>query len=85
MGIKNINSNQKVSIYPNPVSNNLIINNMTGVNTIKVSDILGETVKNITVSGSKTNINVSNLSKGIYFISLMNDKNVLETKKFVKE
>jgi hypothetical protein len=84
VGIKNINSAQKVSIYPNPVSNYLIINNMNGVNSIKISDILGETIQNLTVSGSNANINVSNLSKGIYFISLMNDKSILETKKFVK-
>ena len=85
LGIKNINTAEKVSVYPNPVSNYLIINNMTGVNAIKISDILGETVQNLNVSGSKANINVSNLSKGIYFISLMNDKSILETKKFVKE
>ena len=82
-GVNEIAHNN-VSICPNPVSNILSVNNMEGVNTIKISNLLGETIENIKVSGVNTTINVSRLSTGIYFISLFNEKGIIETKKFAK-
>jgi hypothetical protein len=74
-----------VSIYPNPVSNILYVNNMNGVETIRVSNILGKTLENIKVSGTQTAINVSEFAKGVYFVSLINENGTVTTKKFAKE
>jgi hypothetical protein len=78
-------SNQIVSIYPNPVSTMLYFNNIDGIKTIQIFNILGEAVERTNVSGNNTIINVSDLSKGIYFISMINSDGIISTKKFSKE
>jgi len=83
-GINEIERNN-VRIYPNPVSSFLTIINMEGTEMIKISNILGETIESIKVSDSNADINVSNLSKGIYFISLIKNNGIVETTKFSKE
>jgi hypothetical protein len=83
-GINEIEYNN-INIYPNPVSNILYINNMKGIEIIKISNILGETIESIKVSGNQTMVNVHDLSKGIYFISLINENGITSTKKFSKE
>jgi len=52
---------------------------------IRISNILGESVQNIKVLGNYTTINVSKLSKGVYFISLIDANGVINTRKFIKE
>jgi hypothetical protein len=86
VGINNINPiRNSISVYPNPASTVLYLNNLDGIEMLKVSNILGETIESLKISGSNTVINVSSLSKGIYFISFMNEKGVVETRKFAKE
>jgi len=74
-----------VIIYPNPVSSNLFLNNIDGIEMIMISNILGETVNTIKVNSNNTEVNVSNLSDGIYFITLIDNNGVVLTKKFSKE
>jgi len=83
-GINEIGQNN-VSIYPNPVASILNVANMNGIETIRISNILGETIKNIKVSGTQEAINMTDLSKGIYFVSLINISGVITTKKISKE
>ncbi len=74
-----------ISMYPNPVSNFLSVSNIEGTQTIRISNILGESVQNIKVLGNYTTINVSKLSKGVYFISLIDANGVINIRKFIKE
>jgi len=83
-GIKESKQNA-ITIYPNPVASILTITNMNGIETIRISNILGETMENIKVSKENATINVSQLSKGIYFISLFDNNGIIESRKFVKE
>jgi Secretion system C-terminal sorting domain len=72
-------------IAPNPVGNSLSIMLAADVqNTqVVVSDMLGRTVLSRQFSGNQTDLNVSNLIKGMYFIHLKSaGKSV--TQKFVK-
>jgi Secretion system C-terminal sorting domain len=73
-----------INFYPNPATNMLNIENKNNlsINSITISDTNGRNVlesKNVTSS-----IDVSNLSKGIYFVRLANDAGSV-TKKLVKE
>jgi hypothetical protein len=77
--------NNSITVYPNPVSSVLTVNNIANVDQIRISNILGQTIESIAVKGAQAEINVSNLTKGIYFISLTNNNNIVETKKFAKE
>jgi hypothetical protein len=73
-------------IAPNPVKNNLTITLETATENTKVSvsDMLGRTVLSSQFSGNQTDLNVSNLLKGMYFVHLKSaGKSV--TQKFVKE
>jgi len=83
-GINEFKQNS-ISIYPNPVSSNLFLNNIEGTQMIRISNILGETLDNIKVNNSNAAVNVSNLSDGIYFVTLIDKNGMTFTKKFSKE
>lgn len=65
------------NVYPNPA--NSIINiesSMTGEAQISITDMAGRCVKQVVVSDmSKASINVEDIEKGVYFISVQQDDN----------
>src|SRR5690606_34394466 len=71
------------SVYPNPVKDVLNIANSIGaeINTVTVSDINGRTVKQF---GSVSQINISDLNAGVYFVNISSNEGSL-TKKVVKQ
>lgn len=74
----------KFSIYPNPTSSILNISNSNNVEikAISVFDINGRLVKN--QNGALTEINVSDLNAGIYFVTIETAEGKA-TKKFIKQ
>jgi len=74
-------TNNSISIYPNPAKNQLTINVADKIENITIIDITGKTIKNMTPT-SKT-INVSELTKGIYFLKVKTTNSVV-TSKFIK-
>ena len=80
----NDNSISSLSIYPNPVTTMLNISNTNNVEikNISVTDINGRVVKNET--GSLTQINVSDLNAGVYFVTIEAAEGKT-TKKFIKQ
>lgn len=81
--ISNISSNlDDVALYPNPASNILHLTNQKEIFNYSIINLLG----GIEQTGRLipgNNINVSNLSKGVYFLNLYSNKNV-NTLKFIK-
>jgi len=78
-----------ISIYPNPVKNNLFIfsslDQPTGV-TIEIIDIQGRIISSCNshfYPNTENKINLSNLTKGLYFIRITSNKGHL-IKKFIK-
>ncbi|MBS7332688.1 MAG: T9SS type A sorting domain-containing protein [Weeksellaceae bacterium] len=72
----------KVSIYPNPVADVL---NISGIKTeakIEITNILGQKVKSENIKNGK--VNVQNLNKGTYVISITENGNVTNLK-FIKK
>ncbi len=68
-------ANNSILIYPNPASNQLTINcDQLSINEIRLANVLGQTLIEKTyadgISGLKENIDVSNLSSGLYFITI---------------
>ena len=82
MGIEKIKS-IPIFIYPNPVQNELIIDNAELIiNRIEIIDLSGKTIyQSIDL---KNQIHVSALPQGIYFVKLETEKGIV-TKKIVKE
>jgi hypothetical protein len=90
-GITEVNNQSTVSIYPNPTSG---IFTVKDVETrliaslpmqILIYDVTGREVYHQTINNSTlSTINISNLSTGVYFYKLTNEKETLRGK-FVKE
>jgi hypothetical protein len=80
VGINEFKQDINVTIYPNPVTNNVTI---TTDNKVQVTliDGMGRVISTQTVSGT-ISLDVTNLSNGIYFLQI-NDKNDLITKKIL--
>jgi type IX secretion system substrate protein len=88
-GIKEVNNNEAVRVYPNPVSNTLNIlfpNSQLSIlnSQFSITDVLGNTVYHQTLNNLNTSIDVSYLSNGVYFYQLTNNKET-QRGKFVVE
>lgn len=87
LGIEDIEKNISFNISPNPVTSNLNIqlsNSLTNGN-IKVFDILGKQILTKEFnSNNLTQLNVSNLSKGMYLVKVSSGENI-QTKRFIKQ
>jgi len=75
---------QNFSIYPNPVSANLNISNIEGIDQVTVSNIIGETIMTQKVTGNSSSLNVAKLQSGIYFVTFIKDNSIAGTRKFIK-
>jgi hypothetical protein len=86
----NINKNTDlidVKIYPNPANSVLNIEVSASTNStkdlnIKIMDVLG---KEVLATEYQKQIDISHLSKGIYFVKITSGKNSSDTKKLVVE
>ena len=75
-------NNFNFNIYPNPAKNNLQIrinNDQLTSNSIIIYNVYGKLVKQQNIKNTDINIDISDLSKGVYFIKLNNI-----SKKFIK-
>ncbi len=82
-GIENFESlNSTISIYPNPAKNNLYIESAAQINQIDIFSMHGALVKS--VNGDQREINISDLSSGIYMVKTYTNNGV-SVQKFVKE
>jgi uncharacterized repeat protein (TIGR01451 family) len=74
-------------MYPNPTNNNVIIsmqNLNETIQNVTITDILGKTVKNIkNITSSELNVDVSDVSTGIYLVEITTNNNQKITKKLV--
>ncbi len=74
-----------VSVYPNPVSDLLMIETENNnPNTILLYDVLGNICLEKTFA-NKAVINVSEFLHGVYFYELRNDKKTLRFGKFLRQ
>lgn len=83
-----VNSNlaSQFSVFPNPATNVININNADNilVNGVEIIDINGRTVKSAKFDGvSNAQINISDLATGMYMMNIASDKGTT-TKKIVK-
>ena len=83
LNVSNNQLNLEINIYPNPVKNILQVENNANIviNNIEIFTLLGKQVKKETTNFSQ--LNLSNINQGIYFIKINTDKGML-TKKIIK-
>ena len=78
--------NGNCAIYPNPTTDNLTIDVSATLNTlaiIEISNIQGQVIEQQTTNVETTNLVVSALAKGMYFVKVITEKGVM-SRKFVK-
>ena len=83
--IKNIKDNSLIQITPNPASDFVNVNYKDiDFNEIKIVDITGKTIfiENRNTK-NKTTFDFRNKAKGVYFLNLIKDKDIIETVKFI--
>ncbi|MBN8641108.1 MAG: T9SS type A sorting domain-containing protein [Flavobacteriales bacterium] len=73
-----------LNFFPNPVKNNLTISNTFLIDSIKITSILGQNILSQNVNSLQTEIDMSELSKGIYFVKIISEGQE-KTVKIVKE
>lgn len=81
VGVSTKRPKQRITIYPSPASE--FVNILTEDNSLKevqIIDINNKQILKIQSNKSLNIINVNNLPKGIYFIRIFNDKNIVVAK-----
>lgn len=84
--VDDIENSNFFSIYPNPVKNTITIDNKTNINISKIEiiNLLGKKVKEIKVSDlSNQTIDISELNKGMYLVSILENDKIVSQKKLI--
>ena len=85
VGILEPVSNLFTSVYPNPFKDKLTVK-YNGIESIDIFNVVGEKVKSIDFSSTegKIEVDLSELTSGVYFYRTYREKNIVETKKIIK-
>ena len=84
--VSNIDGNAQntlLKVYPNPTNDKFVID-FDGVASIKLYDMSGKEVLKQTANG-QTEINISHLSQGVYYIQVVSEGKVVGNSKIVKQ
>lgn len=84
LGTSEVNADDKagITVYPNPFKDKLTISDIKDVKSIIVSDVSGRQVKTLKPS---TELNLSDLSSGLYLITLQMENGTAKTVKAIKK
>ena len=78
------NDSKGLVLYPNPASNLLNIESTTKFSQLIISDVLGNVVIRQQVYNHAVSIDISGLSKGLYFVKMVSETGFV-VRKFLKE
>lgn len=81
VSIENISVNRDISIYPNPSNGIFNINSSIEIDELKVFNIAGQLIQDIT---NPTTIDLTNYSEGVYLIKIKTKENIYYDK-IIKE
>ncbi|MEP7265353.1 MAG: T9SS type A sorting domain-containing protein, partial [Bacteroidota bacterium] len=82
---ENNTANNTITIYPNPASSFLTINSTTLFNRIAISSITGQELINTNyINGQEARINISELTTGIYIVTVYGKEGIVNGKLVVE-
>ncbi len=84
VGVVDPEIGNSVEFYPNPVADILNIKTEISIDAIQISNVLGQKVMNIIKPQNAEELNVRNLSPGIYVITFVNQDRIWSSQ-FVKQ
>lgn len=85
-GLASVNdySTSKFSIYPNPANDVINVSYADAINTVTITDLNGRIVKQVVLGVNEAQINIADLSQGVYILNATaNGKSI--TEKIVKK
>jgi hypothetical protein len=74
-----------ISMYPNPVNNQLLIENLEGINQVIISNVLGQKVIAKDVTDSKITINTSEFKSGVFIVTIVSETGASRSQRIIKE
>lgn len=88
-GIENITNNMNIYLYPNPAKYNVTLN-IDGLRKnilLYLTDVNGRTIKEYSMKAfdRKLNIETGSLAAGAYYLRIIDDNNLIQTIKIIKE
>jgi len=72
-----------VSMYPNPARDSSILKSESVINSVELYSLTGKLIFNKSIDAREYNLDVSSYSKGMYLLSVTNDKGKSTTKLIV--
>ena len=84
LSIKDNDIDQSVGVYPNPAQDFVNVNATSNIKTIEVFDVQGRVIQTKIVSGNETKVDLTNNTKGIYFLKIKTDFG-FKIEKIIKE
>ena len=80
-------TSRKFVVYPNPATNfvNISLTQNLNANKFEIFDITGKLILFKQLKSSLTTINITDLSKGLYFYRIKNNDKTIDTGKFIKQ
>ncbi len=79
--VNELAKNEHLILYPNPANTTLAISCSAAINTVAISNVIGQTIYSHNYNTDKVEVNVAGLPAGVYFVKI----NGTEVRKFVKE
>lgn len=74
-GLNNINNPLGTNVFPNPAQDKITLSiSIASTYNLSLTSILGQLITKKQFSGTKTELDVSDLPKGIYFVNISNDQ-----------
>ena len=68
LGIEDLQLSESFKFYPNPTNNVLNVSAKNNIEQLQLVNMLGQTVKTVTPNSTTYQLNIADLSSGIYFI-----------------
>lgn len=79
------NLEKSIKVFPNPAKSEIQINSNETVKLIEIFNEIGQSLRVIESNSMNIKINISDFSRGVYFIKVVSSENQSQTVKFIKE
>ena len=73
-----------VSFYPNPVESIMTLTSKGKINSVIISNMVGQEIKRFKPDGTSSVLNLSGLTRGVYFMQV-NVNGMIKDYKFIKK
>lgn len=82
------NNSASISVYPNPANSSITVRHGFSVGSnpmLSVTNIVGQNVMNVLLTNEEQSIDISKLTKGVYFATIVSKEGNSKTIKVVKK